>query len=284
MKNKDYATACPKFAESQRLDPAPGTLLNLAQCEEKLGKTASAVADYKLAAESFAPSDPRLAYARTRVAALSATVPRLTVKLKAGAPEGTKVVRSGVELETTGLGTAQMVDPGEHEIVVSAPGRKKNKTTIVMKAGEWRAVTVAASEEAAEDTDEPSEKGKSSGSAEGSGSRMRTLGYVAGGVGVVGLLAGTYFAMSAKDQDEKALRTYDDASGTCMDQACVDWTDKSRSSSKKAVAGFVGGGVLLVTGIVLVLKAPSSTKAPSKVAIGLGGPGGWLGATVAGAW
>jgi tetratricopeptide (TPR) repeat protein len=63
-KRGDHATACEKFAESYRLDPAPGTLLNLGDCKERLGMLASAWQYYTAAAEQL--SDERTDIARQR--------------------------------------------------------------------------------------------------------------------------------------------------------------------------------------------------------------------------
>src|ERR1051325_1790887 len=93
MESKNYQDACQKFAESQKLDPAAGTAMNLATCEEKLGKLASAWQHWKEAIDALPPKDDRIAFARSRVEELEKKLPRLQVTLLGGS-QGTKVYRA----------------------------------------------------------------------------------------------------------------------------------------------------------------------------------------------
>src|SRR5688572_25737334 len=70
MRKGDVARACPKFAESYRLDPSLGTLLNLALCEEQQGRIVSAWTKFKHFLDSAPLSDKRREIARERVAEL----------------------------------------------------------------------------------------------------------------------------------------------------------------------------------------------------------------------
>src|SRR5262245_11942087 len=47
LKRAQYREACGKFAASQNLEPASGTLLALAYCQERAGRLASAWHDYR---------------------------------------------------------------------------------------------------------------------------------------------------------------------------------------------------------------------------------------------
>src|SRR5947207_15885135 len=52
MKSGHFTEACPKLEESERIDPAIGTLLYLGECYEKTGRTASAWATFREAASA----------------------------------------------------------------------------------------------------------------------------------------------------------------------------------------------------------------------------------------
>ena len=72
----DYATACEKFQASNDLDPAPGTILNLADCREQLGQLAQAWQFYREAAEKLPAGDERAAYSKEKADELKPLLPR----------------------------------------------------------------------------------------------------------------------------------------------------------------------------------------------------------------
>src|SRR4051812_18781657 len=123
LKDKRYADACPKFEESQRQDPASGTLLALAYCQELSGRLATSRATYVAAArlaEQEGRSD-RKAAAIDRAQALASRVSKLTVIVP---PEllvlpGFHLLRDGIEFERASFGTAVATDGGTHAFEAS---------------------------------------------------------------------------------------------------------------------------------------------------------------------
>ena len=67
----DWQTACDSFAESQRLDPGVGTLLNWANCEAHRGLVASAWQHFNEADSFLDPRDDRHFYVRREIRKLA---------------------------------------------------------------------------------------------------------------------------------------------------------------------------------------------------------------------
>lgn len=131
----DYATACPLFAESQRLDPSVGTLMNLAACDEQLGELAEAWERWHEAIEQLQRAgDSRLQTARDRADALEKRLPRLTVRVN-GAAQAMQVTRDEVELGPPSWGLALPVDPGRHRVVLAVAGRAVDEKTVDVAEG-----------------------------------------------------------------------------------------------------------------------------------------------------
>ena len=82
----DYAQACQKFEASQKLDEGIGTLLYLADCYEKTGRTASAWATFKeVASMAGAQGQPsRQKLAKQRALALEPGLAKVIIEVAQG--------------------------------------------------------------------------------------------------------------------------------------------------------------------------------------------------------
>jgi hypothetical protein len=127
LKEHRYPEACSKFADSQRHDPASGTLLALAYCQELANLLASAQASYVAAAElaRVEHQDERQRAATERAQSLAERVSTLTINVPESLWElPTLLVKSnGVELERSVWGRPIPRDGGDIEIDVSASAR-----------------------------------------------------------------------------------------------------------------------------------------------------------------
>jgi hypothetical protein len=137
LRDSNLELACAKFGASLRLNPqAIGTLLNVALCDEKLGRVASALRRFQEAREraielNFAE---HLKAADQKIAALTPDVPHLALRFEKPPLPQTKVVVDDRVIPLTELEDL-LVDPGERTVTVSAPGRITFQQKLVIEKG-----------------------------------------------------------------------------------------------------------------------------------------------------
>ncbi|WP_394827886.1 PEGA domain-containing protein [Pendulispora albinea] len=145
MQAGNYREACPKFEQSQRLDPGGGTLLNLAVCHEKEGRSATAWAEFHDAL-SVARRDGRKdreKLATDRIQALAPSLPRLAVHVVSPVtpvPEGIEVRIDGAPLPRAAWDVATPLDPGTHAITTGRDGFASWSRTITLRPGETQRI------------------------------------------------------------------------------------------------------------------------------------------------
>lgn len=253
--------ACPKFEESQRLDPSVGTMLNLARCHSELGRTATAWAEYKQAATMAraAGQTDREQGAKEYADKLEPKLSFLTITVETRTA-GLRIKRDGEEVGSPSFGMPIAVDPGKHTIEVSAPGFDTWSTTIeIGKEADKQTVNVPNLSPAAA-TDPHAGKPSPQGT-----NGLRIASYVTLGLGVVGLGVGGAFGGLAASEKSKA-------DSLCPDKRCnAEGYDHIQSAESKALISTVGlaaGGALVGTGVVLFVLSRSAGKgAESKTAI-----------------
>ncbi len=270
MKDGKLAEACPKFEESQKADPAPGTLLALAYCQELSGLLASAHANYLAAADLAAKEgQPEKQKASAeRAEALAKRVSTLTILVPAQLTRqaGLRIKRDGIEVDRTAFGSPISLNGGTHAIEVTAPGRER-----------WAGVVTLQTEADHKTLQLPDLEPEQSIFIETSGPRhlapryaapplesasvrrvrQASLGFaLASGVGV-GM--GVAFGIAAKSRNDASNHA-----NHCDDTGCDAYGAERREAALDAARistwSFVAAGALGATSLILYFKAENTAS------------------------
>jgi len=312
--------ACRKLEDRQRLDPGGGTLLNVALCHEKEGRSATAWAEFNegigIAKKDERPL--RVEFARTHIAQLEPVLSRLVIQVPPGADlPDLEIRRDGTVLGRAAWGIGMVVDPGDHWVEVTAPGKTSWKQSISVGArADLKTVVVPPLENApsapiaaapaapaavlaassAAPTPAPADPGHDIAISADSGAPARgstgpsPVAWVSLGVGVAAAGVGTYFGI-------RAISLKSDADKACEGNVCTaegaDKNDKAITSSNISTVSFAVGIVGLGLGTYLLATTaggsrPSNDKAHATAFqlatadVTVGRTGGGL--TVSGRW
>jgi hypothetical protein len=272
MSEHKFAEACPRLAESQRLAPSGGTLLNLADCYEHTGQTASAWVAWKDAASraNAAGKSDVEKRALAKAAALEPGLAKLTIAVAPGSDvSGLDVKRDGVAVGRTEFGLGIPVDPGAHVIEASAPAKKAFSMRIDVAPKQTDARVTVTLEDAPEAVapapppPSPSPGLPPPGAPEpappAASSPLKTVGIVVGSAGVAGLVVGAVFGVEASSKNQTALQPQNCRTSTLCTQNGLTLTSDARNAATISTIGFVAGGALVAGGLVMWLVAPSAT-------------------------
>jgi hypothetical protein len=266
----DIDHACAKFEASMQLVDQLGVRLNLADCHERQGRTATAWAEFSEAASQAGKrGDPRAAYARQRAEALEPRLTKLMISVPAANRRPALVVRrDNVVVPSEAFGTPLPVDPGSHTISASATGDQTWSTRIDSKLpGEVITVEVPRliAMRRIEQPDPQRQR------------HLLGVGVAAGGIGLVG--AAVALGLEARST-WASVGAHCDATHLC-DAEGVSINRRARLFGN---AGTIAGGLglaAMIAGTVLYVTAPAARSVleharvevhpDSSVLIGFGG-------------
>jgi serine/threonine-protein kinase len=279
----NYEAACPKLEESERIDPGMGTLYNVADCHERLGKTATAWNEFvqvQTAAHSAGQRARELA-AKSRAETLAPKLAHIVVM--GAAPPGAEVLRDGKPVSPKELGVGIAVDPGRHEVVVRKPDCVTWQSSFVTTEGQTSRVMLPTalaplpsltSAQVAQNTAQNMAQNTSTSASTAvvepapavaapppitpdttsSWGAQKIGGVALGAAGLVSLGVGAYFAMRSIDRRDSAQ---DHCSGNVCDAQGVSLRSDAMSSGDVATITLIAGGAATVAGTVLFLTAPA---------------------------
>lgn len=237
--------ALPHLVESLRLDAKAITLINLADCEEKVGRLSDAMSHW-IDARSRAQTEGARAIedeAERRASTLEPRLARLTIVLAEAAPKDATIERDGVVLGAPSLGIPLPMNPGPHALVIKARGRPDRTIEITLAEGEAKRLEVDA---AAERTAPVEAKLPESSKGGGFG----PLVFAGFGVAVAGVAAGTITGLMAMSAGSRARTSCPERA---CDRAALDEVEAGRALGTISTVSFVVAGAGAAVGLYGVI-------------------------------
>ncbi len=251
-----FELACPKFAESYRIDRGLGALLNLAVCHERQGRVSSARAEFvEAAAQARRLGDAdREALAERRANELSPRVPHVSFQFRPAAAPDTRIVLDGVTLTKSAWESPLAIDPGPHAVSAHVSGKKPIDLTFSIGDGETKAVVLGPF---VDETPPPSNASYEPAPAS-FWSNRNVAAVVTGGAGLVGVGLGTYFgvrtfALKSERDDHCDAKHFCDPRGLELDS-------NARDAALVSTIAIGVGTALIAVATFLVMTAPPKSQ------------------------
>lgn len=281
MREGKLDEACARLEQSNAIERGIGTMLYLAECYEKQGRTASAWALFREASSQAqaAGQFERATAGRQRAESLEPSLAKLMVEVPDGSNvEGLELTRNGAPLAPALWGVPLPVDPGRLVIEARAPGYLPATHTVLVEKGphvarfELERLSPAPTPEAAA-LPAVTAPGPVSAPApvapppEPKMNKLKLSGLILGSAGAALLVVGAGFG-------GRAIRQNNIADENCRTRLCnakgKDASDAAQTAAVVADVGIIGGAALLVGGALTYFLAPATE---TRVAVNASGRG-----------
>jgi hypothetical protein len=290
MEAGQYDEACPEIEASYKLEPLPGALYALADCERKRGRLAVAAARYDeylalyatLSPDRRAKQGAREKSAREQRAALGPKIAELTVALPQNAPASTLVMRDGAPVPDRSLGVPVPVEPGEHVVTTQTQGGPVTEARVTLAAGDKRVLALEVRLAGGPTSAAPAPPVGTT-----AGGPNRAVLIAGGAVAGAGVVAGAVLLGVGLSKNTSSLYDTAKASGGCppasssmVTGVCASLKSALESRSTLGSAGvwtLVGGGVVgVATGVYALAGGARARAAGLVVSPVVGREGGGL--------
>jgi hypothetical protein len=262
LAQRKYPEACTAFEESDRIDPSIGAKLNVARCYQDWGKLATAWRWYRDAEQmATTAGDDRANKIHALIEELEPSVPRLTVKVPAGANlTGVVVELDGVGLAASALGVERRIDPGPHQVDTIVDGARQGKVVPIERGG--------SAEVTLELPTQPGPPGAADSPViaaapiERPGRARRIVGLSVAGGGALAIGIAGIVALRADSDYEHALTSYCQGMTDMCDETGLARTQSAQDHANFATAVAFIGLAAVGGGLYLYFTAPE-TRGPA---------------------